>query len=125
MANIPFSGNNSKFPPLDFRFRRVCQYVKERGGLRAALKAARNESGLFCHGADGKPERPIEFALREHGRMVEVQAATEVRALRDGRPVEGVGAHVGQRTADAEAIARSWEIYGGVGIGKLVVEVPT
>ena len=34
-------------------------------------------------------------------------------------------AHVAQRTVGDDALTRSREIYGGIGIGNLIIEVPT
>ena len=66
----------------------------------------------FGHGADRLPSRPIAVVLRANARLVEVHVTIVVQAIRNGRKIDAVLAHVVQRTI-AAATTRSGEIDGG------------
>ena len=52
---------------------------------------------LFRHGPHGEAISPIKVVERIHAVRVEVQAATVVHVIRNGRPIGTGGLHVAER----------------------------
>ena len=76
------------------------------------MKRIRSLRSLFLGRTHPKPERPIEAAQRAHERRVEVQAATEALAARNGRPTVAVAANGGRPATGIAAIPRRREEDG-------------